>query len=303
VRPLVPLLRRCIESALWVGTASLAILQIEAMAGLAAYGPRVMEAIGLFFIARVAIELGHLLIDQRLLNRTDLDETRAKRNATFAPLLKTLFRGGVFFAAGVLMLGALGFNPMPFLAGAGILGVVIGLGAQPMINDLVSGFFVIFENQFLLGDTIEVEDARGKVEAIDFRTTRIRDIEGRVHLIRNGDLKRVVNHSKDYSNAVVRIGVPIDSHLGTVQTALERADQRLRESIPDDITGPTTLTLAESIDDGCCITRTIIRTKPSRHWAIGAELRKMIIEELHIAGITPGLPRQQIEINQAPPAA
>jgi small conductance mechanosensitive channel len=90
---------------------------------------------------------------------------------------------------------------------------VLGLGAQPMISDLMSGFFIIFENQFLIGDIIEVDNARGTVESIDFRTTRLRDLEVRVHVLRNGDLRRVINYSREYSNAVVRIEVPIESSI------------------------------------------------------------------------------------------
>lgn len=293
VRPLVPLLRLCVEYALWVGTATLALMQIEAMATFATYGPRLIEAIGIFFLARVAIELGHLLISNRLL-RDDLEATRRRRNATFAPLLKSLYKGAVFFVAGVLVLNALGLDATPFLAGAGILGMVIGLGAQPMINDLVSGFFIIFENQFLVGDLIEIDGARGTVEAIDFRTTRLRDIEGRVHLIRNGDCRRVINYSKDFTNAVVRVDVPAEADLTKVQTALERADARLRDTHGAEILAATEIVLVEALADGHCTTRTIVRTAPGRHWALGAELRKLIREELHAAGIRLSLPRREM---------
>jgi len=293
-RPLIPLLRRLVEYALWVGTGTLALLQIEALAGIAGYGPRLIEALGIFFIARVAIELGHLLISARLL-REDLDEVRRKRNLTFAPLLKSLFKGAVCFAAAVLILGALGLDTTPFLAGAGIIGMVIGLGAQPMINDLMSGFFIIFENQFLIGDTIEIDGARGTVESIDFRTTRLRDLDGRVHLIRNGDCRRVINYSKDYTNAVVRIAVPIEADLGKVQAALTQADQCLRETHGADLLAATEFVLVESLADGHCTTRTLVRTKAGRHWVIAAEFRRVIREELLARGIAPALPRRLVE--------
>ncbi len=293
-RPLIPLLRRIVEYALWVGTGTLAFLQIEALAGIAGYGPRLIEALGIFFIARVAIELGHLLISAHLL-REDLNEDRRKRNLTFAPLLKSLFKGAVCFAAAVLILGALGLDTTPFLAGAGIIGMVIGLGAQPMINDLMSGFFIIFENQFLIGDTIEVDGARGTVEGIDFRTTRLRDLDGRVHLIRNGDCRRVINYSKDFTNAVVRVAVPIEADLVIVQAALTQADRRLRETNSEDLLAATEFVLVEALADGHCTTRTLVRTKAGRHWVIAAELRRLLREELLARGIAPALPRRLVE--------
>ena len=130
-----------------------------------------------------------------------------------------------YFATTVLILGTLGFNPLPFLAGAGLLGLVIGFGAQSLINDVVSGFFILFENIYLVGDVIEGGGAKGVVEAIEFRTTRIRDADGRLHIVRNGDMKQVVNFSKDYAVAVVPVDVSYEADM------LERgwSEQRIRK--------------------------------------------------------------------------
>ena len=117
-----------------------------------------------------------------------VDEMERRRRATMVPLVRSIFTYAVYFASAALMLSALGFNPMPFLAGAGILGLVVGFGAQSLINDVVSGFFILFENVYLVGDLIEAAGAKGIVEAIEFRVTKIRDADGRVHIIRNGDM-------------------------------------------------------------------------------------------------------------------
>ena len=133
-----------------------------------------------------------------------------------------------YFATAVLILSAMGFNPMPFLAGAGILGLVVGFGAQSMINDVVSGFFILFENIYLVGDVIEVGTASGVVEAIEFRTTKIRDADGRLHIVRNGDMKLVVNYSKDYAVAAVALDVGYDADLRAVFASLHDAGEQLR---------------------------------------------------------------------------
>src|SRR6185312_11070889 len=172
-----------------------------------AWGPRLIEGIGLFFLGRAVIELGHLEIARRMLPDEGLDEMARRRRATMAPIVRSAFTYAVYFGTMVLILASLGFNPMPFLAGAGILGLVIGFGAQAMINDVVSGFFILFENIYLVGDIIECGAARGVVEAIEFRTTKIRDRDGRLHIVRNGDMKLVVNYSKDYGVAAIALEV------------------------------------------------------------------------------------------------
>ena len=115
-----------------------------------------------------------------MLPRKGIDEMERRRRTTMVPLLQSTFMYGAYFATAVLILGTLGFNPLPFLAGAGILGLVIGFGAQSLVNDVVSGFFILFENMYMVGDLIEGGGAKGTVEAIEFRTTRIRDAYGRL---------------------------------------------------------------------------------------------------------------------------
>ena len=130
---------------------------------------------------QVSVELGRLEILHRLLPQEGIDETSRRRRATMAPLVRSTFTYAVAFATVVLILATLGFNPVPFLAGAGILGLVVGFGAQSLINDVVSGFFILFENTYLVGDVVEAAGAKGVVEAIEFRTTKIRDAEGRLY--------------------------------------------------------------------------------------------------------------------------
>jgi small conductance mechanosensitive channel len=194
------------------------------------------------------------------------------------PLVRTAFRYAGYFGTAVLILSVLGFNVMPFLAGAGILGLVIGFGAQSMIDDVVSGFFILLENTYLVGDSIEVGPAKGVVEAIEFRTTKIRDTDGRLHIIRNGAIKPVVNYSKDYTMAVVNVDVEYDADLRAVFTTLQKAGERLRDDNPDVLEG----TRIDGITDfgaSAMTVRTSTRVKPGRHEAVQAALRLLIKEQ------------------------
>ena len=271
-RPLLPTFRACLEYALWILVGSLVLLQVNALGHLAVWGPRLIQAIGIFFVGRVVIELGSLEIGNRMLPREGLESTERRRRETMLPLVRSAFAYAIYFATAVLILSSLGFNPLPFLAGAGILGVVVGFGAQSLIDDVVSGFFILFENTYLVGDTIEVGTARGVVEAIEFRTTKIRDGDGRVHIIRNGQVKPVINYSKDYTMAVVTLEVAYHTDLYEVFHTLERAGARLRVDNPDVLDdthvdgivqfGPKTMTV-----------RTSTRVKPGRQDAVAAALR------------------------------
>src|SRR5262249_38011886 len=153
----------------------------------------------------------------------------------------------------------------------------VGFGAQSLINDVVSGFFILFENIYLVGDTVEVGPARGVVEAIEFRVTKIRDGEGRLHIIRNGDMKPVVNYSKDYTVAVVAVEVAYDSDMSAIFARLRRAGERLRAE-SSDLLSDTEIEGITAFGSSTMTVRTLTRVKPGRHEAVAATLRFLIRE-------------------------
>ena len=272
LRRLVPTFRACVEYVLWIGVAALTISQLGYSEAVSRWAPRLIEAIGLFFLGRVIIELGHMEIVRRMLPEQGLDEMTRRRRSTIAPIVRSTFTYAIYFATAVLILASLGFNPMPFLAGAGILGLVVGFGAQALIHDVVSGFFILFENTYLVGDTIEAAGAKGIVEAIEFRTTKMRDADGRVHVVRNGDVKQVVNYSKEYSLAIVSVDAPYDADLSEVFATLREAGQRARRENPD-VLGDTQIEGISAFGPLMMTVRTATRVRPGRHDAAAAAIR------------------------------
>ena len=206
-----------------------------------------------------------------------MDEPTRRRRETMAPLVRTAFIYTGYFAVTVLILGSLGFNPVPFLAGAGILGLVVGFGAQSLINDVVSGFFVLFEDTYLIGDTIETGQAKGVVEAIEFRTTKIRDPDGRLHILRNGDIKEVINYSKEYTLAVVPVDVPYGADMRKVFTTLTEAGKHVRAGNAD-VLGETQIDGIILFGPQTMTVRTSTRVLPGRHETVAAALRLAIKE-------------------------
>ncbi|MAE70912.1 MAG: mechanosensitive ion channel protein MscS [Gemmatimonadetes bacterium] len=275
LRVLVPLLTRCLEAVIYVGAASLVALQVEAIADLAEWGPRLIQVIGVFFVSRVLVEISELAAGRVLQGKEDLDEGTRKRRETLLPVVKSAFRYAIYLASIVLALSALELNPTPLLAGAGILGLVVGLGAQPLINDIVSGFFILFENLYLVGDFIETGSARGVVEVIDVRTTRIRDPDGQQHILRNGQIGEIINYSKSYTHAVVDVGVAYDSDLDRVYAVLEKVGIQFALEHPD-VLAPTVVEGLDGFGESELPVRTITRVRPGTHNPVARELRRRI---------------------------
>ncbi|MGQ9872326.1 mechanosensitive ion channel family protein [Leptodesmis sp.] len=138
-----------------------------------------------------------------------------------------------YFAGAVLVLHLVGINPTPILAGAGIVGLAVGFRAQNLINDIVCGFFILFENYYLVGDYIKAgkEEERvieGTVEAIELRTTHIRHSDGQLQIIHNGEIGSIVNYSKHYSYAKVDVPVPSEGDLKQVYQLINKVGEHLQ---------------------------------------------------------------------------
>ncbi|HRV93562.1 MAG TPA: mechanosensitive ion channel family protein [Anaerolineae bacterium] len=276
LRSLIPLFKRSLEYIIYVTMASLAISQVSFIASFAHYGPIAIQIIGIIFLSRVLIEVINLLADKILLKRDkNLSDIQWQQRLTLTPLAKSLGKYAIYFGAFLLILRTLDINTTPILAAIGGIGLIVGLGAQPVISDLVSGAFILFENIYLVGDYVETGEAAGIVEAIDVRTTRVRDPDGQLHILRNGQLGNIVNFSKGYIYAVVEVGVAYDADLDRVFEIIEEAGQKLQQ-INADVLEPTEVEGLGEFGESRLIIHTLTKAKPGRHREVGYELRKML---------------------------
>ncbi|MCA8924064.1 MAG: mechanosensitive ion channel family protein [Planctomycetes bacterium] len=284
LKPLVPLLRRALEYVLFVSVASFAALQVEMTASLAEWWPKLVKVIGLVFLSRIGVAVANLVIEEFMLNRAKLTAEQRQRRLTIVPLVRSALKYGVYFWVGVMILEEFGADPTPILAGAGILAMAVGFGAQNLINDVVSGFFILFENYYLVGDFVHVGDAEGTVEAIDLRTTRIRDGAGRQHIIRNGNVGDIINYSKTYIFAVVEVGIAYEADLNKAQAALTRVGQELCEANAD-VLQPTDVLGVVAFGESELTLRTTTRVRPGKHLSVERELRRRIKEAFDADGV------------------
>ncbi|MFO0965608.1 MAG: mechanosensitive ion channel family protein [Gemmataceae bacterium] len=278
VTRLFPFGERCFEAAVYISAATLVTRELHFIAFVADFGPRLVQCIGIFFVTRVLIELLTVLLNEGFGIHAP-DRPVNQKTETLLPLLRSIGEYTLYFGSAVIMLGVLGIDTTPILAGAGIVGLAAGLGAQSLVTDLVSGFFILFENQYLVGDMVQIGDAEGRVEAVSIRHTQIRDERGKLYIIPNGQVKTVINLSKGYVNAVVDITVPTSQSLEALTADMAEAGRRLRQKRPE-VIGETLVQGLVSLTLNDMTLRAITRVQPGKHQAIQLEYRRLLKETL-----------------------
>lgn len=277
--------KRTADYFIYVGIATWAVDTIKPDTWASPAGRLAIRIIAIFYISRVLIEVCVLLMNELFLSPTEQQsDAERQQRQTLVPVAAGVLRYGIYFTAIVMALREAGLDPLPLLAGAGIVGVAVGLGAQAFVGDLVAGFFILFENLFLVGDLITVGEVTGKVEEIGVRVTRIRDDAGILHAIPNGEVRKVSSHSRGYVNVVIDIPVPYGENLHQVFDALSRKTVELRESHAE-IMGLTEFAL-EDIKESALLLRTVTMVKPGTDPEISSILRLAFWEALSAAGIS-----------------
>jgi moderate conductance mechanosensitive channel len=226
---------------------------------------------------------------------TVLLERRRQRAETVGSLARSLVSIAVFGIAFVTILGELGINLAPIVASAGVIGLAVGFGAQNLVKDFLSGMFMLLEDQYGVGDVIDVGTAVGTVEAVSLRITRVRDVRGAVWYVRNGEITRIGNKSQNWSRAVLDIPLSYD-------TSVTRAREIITHTA-DELWGdpafsaifleqPQVWGVEEMNADGYTI-RLVAKTLPSRQDDVARALRERLRDALQVAGIELGAENRQ----------
>ncbi len=255
-----------------------------------------VKIIAIWIGAMLIVEISGLLIHHFSL-RPDTTESIPQRRQTVVPLLRSLVRYAVYFIAAMMGLDVLGVETTAILAGAGIAGLAIGFGAQNLIRDLVSGFFILFEGYFLVGDWVETGDKRGTVESITLRSTWIRDLDGMVHIIPNGEIQIITNYSREYVRAVVDVGVAYEGDLEkAIEVSLDALESLRREN--DDVTGEATVGVVD-FGGSDIVLRLRLPVKPGRHLEVAGAMRRRIKQAYDESGVEIPFARQVVIFEQA----
>ncbi len=237
-----------------------------------------------------------------------LSERRAQRAATLGSVLKSGASITIFVIAFLLILSEVQIDLAPFIAGTSIVGVALGFGAQNIVKDFLAGMFMLLEDQYGVGDVIDFEKASGTVEAVGLRSTRLRDVNGTVWYVRNGEVVRVGNKSQGFAQVV--LDVPIDAWAD-----VERASTAMRDvssALADEdewsgvFLGTPEVQGVESMTREETVIRLVAKVRPLEQWRTARELRRRIrdrLERLDIDAHVPPAPPEPAADREPPPAA
>ncbi|WP_091320345.1 mechanosensitive ion channel domain-containing protein [Amycolatopsis tolypomycina] len=220
-------------------------------------------------------------------------ERRRQRAKTIGSVLKSMATFLIYGLAFILVLGELGINLGPIIASAGIIGVAIGFGAQNLVKDFLSGIFMMVEDQYGVGDVVDVGEASGTVESVGLRITTLRDVKGTVWYVRNGEVLRVGNSSQGFAVAVVDVPLGYTADVERATTVLGEAASAATESeaLKDNVLEPPEMLGVESVTPEGLSLRLTVKVRPGKQWAVQRALRAQLLAALEEAGFDPPLGR------------
>lgn len=245
----------------------------------------VHSGLKIFLIVLLALILfkgSHILSDRFLdivkrRKRRDDDEFK-KRTDTLGSVVRYLFNIVIMMIAGAMILGELGIEIGPILAAAGVLGLAVGFGAQSLVKDIISGFFIFLEDQIRVGDVVKIAGKSGIVERMNLKMTILRDLAGNVHFVPNGEINVVTNMTKGYSRYVFDVGVAYREDVDEVMNIMKAVDEEMRNDpeFEKDILEPLEIFGLDQFADSALVIKARTTTKPIKQWRVAREFNRRL---------------------------
>jgi len=223
-------------------------------------------------------------------------ERSKQRAESLGTVLRSISSLIIYSMAGIIAMAEFGISLGPLVAGAGIVGVAIGFGAQTLVKDFLSGIFMLIEDQYGVGDLIDVGDATGTVEEVNLRTTQIRDVKGTVWFIPNGEIRRIGNMSQRWARAVLDVEVAYDTDIGKASDVIKRVADSLWN---DQLEQATVLEEPEiwgvqELGASAIAIRVVLKTEPGEQYATGREMRRRLKDAFDEEGIEIPFPQRTV---------
>lgn len=281
-----------VESVLpWLGT-------IAAVVGTAILRIAVILVVG--YIGIRFVKLGLRQLERVIVLANEAGEqvpgTAKKRAATLTGILRTIALAMIWAIVIIEVLHQVGLDIRPILAGAGILGLAVGFGAQNLIRDLISGFFIILENHVQLGDVVIINGTGGQVESITFRIITLRDFSGVIHVFPSGTITTLSNMTKEWSAFVLDMGVAYKEDTDRVTDIMRRVGEDLRDdsAFGDKFVAPIEIVGVEEFAESAVVLRIRIKTRPLEQWNVGREYRRRLKQAFDAQGIEIPFPHRSL---------
>lgn len=250
-----------------------------------------IKIVVILIVSAIVVKIGknvtERVFDTRKRNPLRITE---RREATLKKLVKNAITYIVYFMSIMMILSVFTIEVGPLLAGAGVAGLAIGFGAQSLVKDVISGFFIIFEDQFSVGDYVIASEVEGTVEEIGLRTTKIIAYTGELNVVPNGEISKVTNYSIYNGLAIVDVNIPYENDVQEAEKIIERVVKMLPEEYEEILSVPEVIGV-QTLDVSHYVIRLIAETLPVYQWAGARVIRKEIKDHLYKAGIDIPAPR------------
>ena len=254
-------------------------------------GKGFLQIIFIFFISMIVIKIAKVVVSKILKVKTHASlRISERREATLVKLLENAVTYVVYFIAFTMILSVIGIDVKGLLAGAGIVGLAVGFGAQSLVKDIITGFFIIFEDQFSVGDFVRIGQFEGVVEQIGLRTTKLKSYTGEVNIIPNGSIIEVTNFSLYNSKAIVDVSIAYQDDINKAEEVIQELIEKLPEQY-EHIVGTPQLLGVQNIQASEVILRVVAETLPMEHAGVARVLRKEIKKVLDDNGIESPMPK------------
>ena len=245
-------------------------------------------------------------VQQRALARalalTEASVRTTQRTKTLGNVMGSIASIIIYTLAILMALGEFDINLGPLIASAGIVGIALGFGAQSLVKDFLSGIFMLVEDQYGVGDIVDVGDAAGVVEAVNLRTTQIRDVNGTLWYVPNGEIRRVANKSQEWARAVLDVEVAYDTDIPTAMQVIKQVADEVWEEAPDHATilEEPEIWGVESFGESAIAIRLAMKVEPAEQFATARLVRGRLKEAFDAAGIEIPFPQRTIWVKQVP---
>lgn len=264
----------------------------------------IFNIIIIILVVLIAQRIAHNFMT-RIINRTigahkfETKKEQQQREDTLISVFDTAMMVTLWIIGILLILRAIGIDIAALATGAGLIGIVVGFGAQSTIKDFLKGFFIILENQYRVGDIVTLNDRSGVVESLTIRITRLRDLDGYTHILSNGDITNVTNMSFGHANVNINVNVSYNSDIQKVESVINSVGLELAgdDTWKSDIIEPIQFLRVDAFGDSAVVIKSLGKVAPGRQWDIAGEFRRRIKKAFEREGIE--IPFQQIVIHQS----
>ncbi|MFG6666225.1 mechanosensitive ion channel domain-containing protein [Halomonas sp. HNIBRBA4712] len=220
------------------------------------------------------------------------------RAQTITPMIRNVIFVTILIIAVIVGLANIGVNVTPLLAGAGVIGLAIGFGAQTLVQDLITGIFILIEDSLAVDDFVQINSHMGTVEGLTLRTVKLRDLDGIVHIITFSRIESIHNMSRQFGIALMRIRIPYDMHIDDAITLMQETAQELRKDpmMRHYIWSPLEMQGVQGFEDGCPILRMRFRTAPEMQWDVSRAFNLLLKQRMEAQHIDLGVPRLSLSM-------